>query len=354
MVIASLAMAGLAGIGLDQLLTAHRGRLARWLRERGDRKSGGRDAGGATKAVVDSVAGSSATRRAVWAARLPRRVARRADGLCAHGNRVRRGLVAAAVARSSTQTWLGPSLLLLTACEIAWANGWMVLTAPASSLDVKTVISARAGSPFAVHDLSLAIAHVGSARMACDIVRTRAEESVRWDVATLYAKLHLLGPHRSLLPQSSIATSDLRTFVSTGSQSVATSGSTRRAGCRVSPGAGGLSAAGTCVAGDRQRHAVCRVCVCGRTRRRFRVPGSCTTWRRGRPGRPRIRGRFASTTDALLFPGRPAAGLPPHCGRGVRTSPRIRPSACPVQPTWRRRVRQDEVPRRANRVRTGT
>jgi hypothetical protein len=48
--------------------------------------------------------------------------------------------------------------------------------------------------------------------------RWRAEESLRWDVATLYAKLHLLGPHRSLRPQSSIAPYELRVLLSAHSR----------------------------------------------------------------------------------------------------------------------------------------
>ena len=134
--------------------------------------------------------------------------------------------------------------LLLTACEIAWANGWMVLTAPASAMHVKTVISEvhDSSSPSTIYRWPSRTWIPPAWRATSS--RTRAEENVQWDVATLYAKLHLLGPHRSLLPQNTITASDFRTFVSTGSQHAATSGRTRRARSRVSPGARGLSPPG--------------------------------------------------------------------------------------------------------------
>ena len=52
------------------------------------------------------VAGAGASRRALRPAGFPRRVARRVDGLCAHGTGLRRGLVAAASQAASTQSSL--------------------------------------------------------------------------------------------------------------------------------------------------------------------------------------------------------------------------------------------------------
>jgi hypothetical protein len=49
---------------------------------------------------------------------------------------------------------------------------------------------------------------------------SRAEEVVAWDAATLYAKLHLLGPHRSILPQASIPSRDYQAMLATGDSAV--------------------------------------------------------------------------------------------------------------------------------------
>jgi hypothetical protein len=217
MIIASLAMAGLAGIGLDQMLVARRDRFARWLRNVG-----------AVSLLAAVVVGVTRSWWTAWLAQanpdeLYGPLDSRAAWLDALMACVHTSLVCGVgwwlLRRQRLHAVrLGVLFLLLTACEIAWANGWMVLTAPTSAMGATTVMSGvpDPSSPSTIYRWPSRTWVPPEWRWTSS--RSRAEENLRWDVATLYAKLHLLGPHRSLLPQSTIVANDFRTFVSTGGQ----------------------------------------------------------------------------------------------------------------------------------------
>jgi hypothetical protein len=74
-----------------------------------------------------------------------------------------------------------------------------------------------------------------------------------------------------------------------------------------------------------------RVCACGETSTHSLVPGSCTTWWRGRPGSPRIRGRFANTS--ANFCSRSAILVISATPRSWSLLGRPNYPSCPVRPT---------------------
>jgi hypothetical protein len=216
MVVATLAAAVLAGSRLDQALAGTRELFARRLRIVGTisllaaggvgltQPWWGRWFGGADP---DELFGPFSARGAwfdTWTA-------------CAHTALVC-GIAWICVRRWRRDTrGLATWLLLLTACDIAWANGWLILTAPASSSTVATVVDGAETRPS-----GSTFYRWPSRTWVPDQWRTtsspsRAGENLSWDVATLYAKLHLLGTHRSLAPQSTVGSYDFRAFLGAGS-----------------------------------------------------------------------------------------------------------------------------------------
>lgn len=215
LVMASLALAALAGIGFDRMLASGGDRLVRHLQILG-----------AASLLAALVVAGSQPWWASWLADAPPDelygplVVSGAwqDALIACGHTV---VVCGAgwwLLRRGTLPTVGRAalLVLLTAGDIAWANGWLVLTAPASAMHTPTVLAAvpSASSPCTVYRWP------ARTWVPCQWPATsspdRPAANVRWDTATLYAKLHLLGPHRSLLPQTTISARDFRAFVKAG------------------------------------------------------------------------------------------------------------------------------------------
>ncbi len=217
MVIASLALAMLGGIGLDQLLDGNRDRGARALRNVGIASLLGAVLVLATRRWwITGLADASPDELfgpldagAAWL-----------DALtgCVHAACVSGVLWWLVRSRHLAPGLLAPLLLLVTACDLAWAQGWMILTAPASAMGEETVMDIAPGvsSPATVYRWPSRLWVPRAWRETTSAAR--AEESVRWDVATLYARLHLLGPHRSLRSQSSMAPFDLRALLGTRSR----------------------------------------------------------------------------------------------------------------------------------------
>ncbi|MHB8970242.1 MAG: hypothetical protein ACYC3X_10705 [Pirellulaceae bacterium] len=219
MVIATLALAVLAGSGLDQMLTVHRQRFAKWLRIVGTVSLVAAVVVGMTRpwwttwfadADPDELFGPLNTGGAWFDAWMA----------CGHTALVCGAAWFLVSRKHLHKTRLGVLLLFLTACDIAWANGWLVLTAPTTSLEVATVLDRAT-----VHSASSSFYRWPSRTWVPDTWRTtasrsRAAENLSWDFATLYAKLHLLGSHRSLLPLSTIASYDFREFLHAGSHDV--------------------------------------------------------------------------------------------------------------------------------------
>ncbi|MHB0955296.1 MAG: hypothetical protein ACYC0X_02850 [Pirellulaceae bacterium] len=219
MVIATLALAVLAGVGLEQVLGVHRGQFMRRLRIVAALSVVASALVGLTRpwwatwfggAGGDELFGPLSTDGAwsdAWTA-------------CGHTALVC-GVAWLLLGRKGTsRTGLGVSLLLLTACEVAWANGWLILTAPSSSMKVTTVLDRTRVRPSGT-----SFYRWPSRAWVPDQWRTtaspsRATESLSWDNATLYAKLHLLRSHRSLLPQSTVASHDFRAFLGAGGRGV--------------------------------------------------------------------------------------------------------------------------------------
>jgi hypothetical protein len=212
LVVANLALAWLAGVGCQRLLTADRTRAARWLRNL------------ALASLLGVVVISAA--RPWWATWLAAAPADELYGPLDGAGAWRDALVACMHTlcvcgagwwlvrrRQLSSRRLGAVLLLLTACDLTWANGWMVVTAPAAAMSQPSVIGRASGAASSCTVYRWPSRAWAPAAWRAASSPHRAEESVRWDVATLFAKLHLLGPYRSLRPQTSLAASDWSAFV---------------------------------------------------------------------------------------------------------------------------------------------
>lgn len=210
-VMASLALAMLAAIGFDRLLATERDRVVRRLQ-------------GVVVLSLLAIGLIAVTRRwwmeglaearpdEVFGPLIPLGAWFDALAACVHTVvvcgigwfllRVRRAAV----------SWMGPCLLALTAVELTLANGWLVLTAPVTAFDEASMLSGIPGESACTVYRWPSRTWVPAAWPETSSPR-RAEENLRWDVGTLYAKLHLLGPHRSLVSQSTLAAYELRVLL---------------------------------------------------------------------------------------------------------------------------------------------
>ncbi|MCU0960761.1 MAG: hypothetical protein MUF48_11710 [Pirellulaceae bacterium] len=212
---ATLAMAVLAAVGCDQILRGPRDRLVRHLRCLG---------------LVSILAALAvALTRTAWirvlAGSEPDELYGPLDAVGAWRDAVTAGVHSALVcavawwllAKASWRpTRLGAALLLLTACELAWAQGWMVQTVPRSALETPTVLDRLPATGSAATVYRWPTRSWVPSTWSVASSSTRPEETLRWDTATLYGRLHLLGAHRSVHPLSSAPPRDLRTLLATG------------------------------------------------------------------------------------------------------------------------------------------
>lgn len=122
--------------------------------------------------------------------------------------------------RSLPIRWLSPLLVMLTALEVAWANRWMVQTAPATVMQETALPSLEPASktPQGVYRWPARTWVPGEWPHAS--APNRPEQVLRWDVGTMYAKLHLLSPLRSLHPQNTVAPSLYRAVLNAGGRGV--------------------------------------------------------------------------------------------------------------------------------------
>ncbi len=121
---------------------------------------------------------------------------------------------------SQRSRWLSPLLLILTSLEIAVANSWMIQTAPATAMQETALplLDAANKTPQVVYRWPARTWVPSEWPRASS--RNRPEQSLRWDVATMYAKLHLLGPMRSLHPHNTVAPSLYRAVLGAGGRGV--------------------------------------------------------------------------------------------------------------------------------------